>query len=188
MKRFLLILLILLVAIGGYYVGYHSANVNTTPPIVEPVRAVNPDIRVSFSPNGGCTNAIVNEINSARKSIRVQAYSYTSDEIVKALIAAHKRGVNVEVIVDKSQVNGLGSKVKETTLAGIPVYIDSKHAIAHNKIIIIDDTTLITGSFNFTKNAEEKNAENLLIIKSEPKLIENYDTNYAQHKGHTGVY
>ncbi|HTR44450.1 MAG TPA: phospholipase D-like domain-containing protein, partial [Thermodesulfovibrionales bacterium] len=53
---------------------------------------------------------------------------------------------------------------------GIPTYIDAQHAIAHNKVMIIDKETVITGSFNFTKAAEERNAENLLILKNKVRI------------------
>ena len=68
--------------------------------------------------------------------------------------------------------------------AGIPTYIDAKHAIAHNKIIIIDRRIVITGSFNFTRAAEENNAENLLIITS-PELAEKYLQNWQTHRDHS---
>ncbi|MGC8602602.1 MAG: phospholipase D-like domain-containing protein [Desulfomonilaceae bacterium] len=63
----------------------------------------NTPVQVYFSPNGGCTQAIVNEINNSKSEILVQAYSFTSTPIAKALLEAHKRGVKVEVILDKSQ-------------------------------------------------------------------------------------
>jgi phosphatidylserine/phosphatidylglycerophosphate/cardiolipin synthase-like enzyme len=73
------------------------------------------------------------------------------------------------------------------TNAGIPTFIDDKHAIAHNKIMIIDKTWVITGSLNFTKAAEEKNAENLLIILSR-ELAKQYLDNWLKHKGHSEAY
>ena len=72
--------------------------------------------------------------------------------------------------------------------AGIPTYIDAKHAIAHNKIMIIDGATLITGSFNFTKAAEEKNAENLLVMKGDAELIKKYLANFTEHLEHSEKY
>jgi len=66
----------------------------------------------------------------------------------------------------------------------IPTFIDSKHAIAHNKIMIIDKATVITGSFNFTKSAEERNAENLLVIKSKD-LAKLYLDNWGEHREHS---
>jgi phosphatidylserine/phosphatidylglycerophosphate/cardiolipin synthase-like enzyme len=72
--------------------------------------------------------------------------------------------------------------------AGIETQIDDQHAIAHNKIMIIDDATIITGSFNFTKAAEEKNAENLLVIKDAPDLVQQYTENVNVHAMHSHPY
>jgi phosphatidylserine/phosphatidylglycerophosphate/cardiolipin synthase-like enzyme len=145
-------------------------------------------IDVFFSPNGGATNAIVNEIGKARKEIVVQAYSFTSKPIAKALLDAKKRGISIVAVLDKSQRKEKYTAATFLSNAGIPVYIDDKHAIAHNKIIIIDRQTLITGSFNFTKAAEEKNAENLLVIKGNQKLIDQYLRNFELHKAHSEPY
>lgn len=97
---------------------------------------------------------------------------------------AKKRGVNVQVILDKSQKTQRYSSYTFFHNQNIPVYIDSSHAIAHNKIIIIDRQIVITGSFNFTKAAEEKNAENLLIIRSK-KLSDIYSHNWKKHESHS---
>jgi len=144
-------------------------------------------VQVCFSPNGGCTKAIVNEISNAQSEIYIQAYSFTSAPIAKALVEAHKRGVKVEAILDKSNVTGNYSSATFLKNAGIPTFIDSQHSIAHNKIIIIDKETVITGSFNFTRAAEEKNAENLLILKSK-ELAGQYLTNWEKHREHSEKY
>jgi len=141
-------------------------------------------IRVHFSPDGKPTAAIVNALDCAKTFIRVQAYSFTSDQIAAALKLAHGRGVDVQVILDKSQPNQHYTSATFLTNAKIPVFIDSKHAIAHNKIIVIDANTVITGSFNFTKAAETSNAENLLIIES-PELAQVYLENWEKHKRHS---
>ena len=145
-------------------------------------------VEVFFSPNGGATEAVVHEIGKARKEVLVQAYSFTSKPIAKALLDATKRGVKVSVVLDKSQRTQKYSGATFLVNVGIPVYIDSQHAIAHNKIIIIDRNTMITGSFNFTKAAEEKNAENLLVIKGNAQLVERYLTNFEEHKQHSEPY
>ena len=142
-------------------------------------------VAVYFSPRGGATEAIISEISKAKHTIQLQAYSFTSAPIAKALLEAHKRGVHVEAMLDKSQKTAKYTSATFLVNAGIPVLIDSKHAIAHNKIIIIDQSTLITGSFNFTKAAEEKNAENLLVIKGNQPLVDKYLRNYEEHKGHS---
>ena len=144
-------------------------------------------IQVFFSPNGGCTEAVVENLNHARSNVLVQAYSFTSAPIAKALVEAHRRGVKVEVILDKSQRTEKYSEADFLQHEGIPTYIDARHAIAHNKIMIIDGQTVITGSFNFTKAAEANNAENLLVI-GDPALAGKYLTNWKAHLAHSEAY
>ena len=144
-------------------------------------------VKVYFSPKGGCTEAIINEIDQAKTEILVQAYSFTSAPIAKALLNAHKKGVKVQAILDKSQRSEKYTSATFLTNAGIPTYIDDKHTIAHNKIMIIDKAKVITGSFNFTKAAEEKNAENILIISSK-ELAKPYLENWQRHREHSEPY
>jgi phosphatidylserine/phosphatidylglycerophosphate/cardiolipin synthase-like enzyme len=122
-----------------------------------------PTWEIYFSPKGGCTDAIVRELDKAQSTVLVQAYSFTSYRIAKGLLDAHKRGVKVEVILDKSQKGDQYSSADFLANSGISTRIDAQHAIAH-KVMIIDGETAITGSFKFTKAAEENNAENLLVI------------------------
>ena len=142
---------------------------------------------VYFSPNGGCTDAVVRELDKAQRTVLVQAYSFTSYKIAKALLDVHKRGVRIEVILDKSQKSDQYSSADFLANSGMSVKIDSRHAIAHNKVMIIDGETVITGSFNFTKAAEEKNAENLLVIHDK-KLAEKYIKNWQEHSQHSETY
>jgi phosphatidylserine/phosphatidylglycerophosphate/cardiolipin synthase-like enzyme len=142
------------------------------------------DIEVYFSPHGGATAAIVAELGMAKSSVNVLAYSFTSDPIAEALIAAHKRGVKVSMVVDSDETSGRGSDAKRVAGAGIPVLVDAKHAIAHNKVMVIDDMEVITGSFNFTTAAEHSNAENLLIIRR-PSLAGKYLANWKEHAAHS---
>jgi len=141
-------------------------------------------LQVHFSPDGKPTAAIINVIEKAKESIYVQAYSFTSAPIAQALKKAKSRDVDVQVILDKSQPYQRYTSAIFLKNAGIPVFIDKKHTIAHNKVIIIDVKTVVTGSFNFTKAAEEKNAENLLIIES-TELARVYLKNWEQHKAHS---
>jgi phosphatidylserine/phosphatidylglycerophosphate/cardiolipin synthase-like enzyme len=97
------------------------------------------------------------------------------------------RGMKVQAILDKSQRSEKYTSATFLTNAGIPTYIDGSHAIAHNKIMIIDKIKIITGSFNFTKAAEEKNAENVLIISSK-ELAKPYLDNWQKHKEHSDAY
>ncbi|MEI6714490.1 MAG: phospholipase D family protein [Verrucomicrobiota bacterium] len=153
-------------------------------------RAASPSIPlpdVYFSPDGGCTDAVVREIAKAKTSILVQAYSFTSSPIAGALVDAARRGIRIEAVLDKSNRTGRYSAADFLAHGHIPTYIDAKHAIAHNKVIVIDGQTVITGSFNFTKAAEESNAENLLILRSASLAIR-YANNILEHKSHSEPY
>jgi phosphatidylserine/phosphatidylglycerophosphate/cardiolipin synthase-like enzyme len=152
-----------------------------------PATQSTPQIAVYFSPHGGCTDTIVKELNAAKETVLVQAYSFTSAPIAKALMEAHKRGVKVQVILDKSQWTEKYSSATFFQNAGIPTFIDDKHAIAHNKVMVIDGRIVITGSFNFTKAAEESNAENLLVIQDE-ELAAKYAKNWQEHLEHSVPY
>ena len=145
------------------------------------------DEQVYFSPKGGCTEAIVKNLDQAERYVLVQAYSFTSKPIAEALVGAHKRGVKVKVLLDKSQRRGKGSKLGLLVDAGIPVSIDTKHSIAHNKVMIIDGVTVMTGSFNFTSAAEDKNAENLLVVHDKA-LAKQYRDNWNKHQQHSEPY
>lgn len=145
----------------------------------------NTRVEVYFSPKGGAQEGIVKAIDGAQKDIRVMAYSFTAEPIAQALIviAAHKRGIDVTVLLDKSQQRAQRGKMQQLLAAGITVYIDTAHAIAHNKVIIIDGARVITGSYNFRKAAEERNAENVLIVDS-AVLAQKYLQEFATHKKH----
>ncbi len=147
----------------------------------------NAPVKVLFNPGGRCTEAIIEEINNAKTEILVQAYSFTARPIEKALVEAHKRGVDVHVIIDERKSRTQGSQATFLANQNIPTYIDGEHQYAHNKIMLLDGTTAITGSFNFTKAAEGKNAENLLIIKS-GELAKLYRDNWNEHRQHSEIF
>lgn len=142
---------------------------------------------VYFSPQGGCTQAIIKELDGAKKEVLVQAYAFTSAPVAKALLNAHTRGVKVKVLLDKSQKQNKYSSADFLAHSGIPTMIDAAHRIAHNKVVIIDGETVITGSFDFTPAAEEKNAENLLVIRDRG-LPGRYIQNFWEHEVHAEPY
>ncbi len=89
-------------------------------------------------------------MDHAKKSVLVQAYQFTSKPIAESLVQAKKRGVDIKVILDESQTSSKHSVINELFEHKIPIWIDFKPAIAHSKVIIIDEQKIITGSFNFT--------------------------------------
>jgi phosphatidylserine/phosphatidylglycerophosphate/cardiolipin synthase-like enzyme len=173
--------MLLVLALGA------NAQRNSGQPALTPA-AVEDGIAVFFSPKGGCTEAVVQAIDSAKRTLDVQAYSFTSTDIAAAIGRAHERGVKVRTVLDKSNETGKYSGATYLANKGVPVWIDSKHSIAHNKVIVIDGTNVITGSFNFTQAAEKSNAENLVIITGRPKVARAYAENFEGHLGHSEKY
>src|SRR5450759_2309454 len=93
------------------------------------IQLTNTNAQVYFSPHGGCTDAIVKELDKAKSEILVQAYSFTSKEIAQALVNAKKRGIQIQIILDRSNRSGKYSAGDFTAHMGIPTYIDFQHAI-----------------------------------------------------------
>lgn len=154
------------------------------------VRAEGPamaEVSTCFSPGPvHCADVIADAIDAARTSVRVQAYWFTSRPILRALAAARKRGIDVAVILDRSQDRREASGATYTaatylTNAGIPVFIDPASGIAHNKVIILDATAVVTGSFNFTAAADTRNAENVVILRS-PEVADWYGRNWTRRQ------
>jgi phosphatidylserine/phosphatidylglycerophosphate/cardiolipin synthase-like enzyme len=147
--------------------------------------ATPPSVAVFFSPKGGCTDTVVRELKAARGEVLVQAYSFSSKPIAQALVDAKLRGARVEILLDRSNEQEAYSDLKFFAEQGLTPLVDAQHAIAHNKVIIVDRTTVLTGSFNFTHQAEAENAENLVVIKGHAELIRAYAANFEAHKGHS---
>ena len=144
-----------------------------------------PSVDVYFSPKGGCTDAVLAEVKKARREILVLAYSFSSKAIAQALVDAKTRGVHVEIILDRSQEVEKYSDLPFLLEQKLTPVIDAQHAIAHNKVMLIDQKTIITGSFNFTHQAETENGENLLIVKRHRDLMTLYRQNFHVHKNHS---
>ena len=136
------------------------------------------EITPCFTPGQDCTGLIVEQLDRARVRVLVQAYSMTSEPIMQALAQARRRGVDVRVLLDKSNEQERYTAATFLMNQGVAVLIDDKVAIAHNKVMVIDDVHVITGSFNFTKAAQERNAENVLLIRQSPELAQNYIQNW----------
>lgn len=147
-------------------------------------------ITVLFSPSytgESCASNIVQQINQAKESIYISTYQFTSSNICTAVTDAHARKVKVEMIIDRSVMGTKNQQLTRCLNKKIKVWLDKKHNIMHNKIMIIDTNIVITGSYNFTNNAEKNNAENLTIIKS-AEIAKQYMDNWKIHKKHSILF
>jgi len=132
---------------------------------------------VYFSPKGGCAERIIQEIDRADSLIDVAMYSFTSEPIAEALVRAFRRGVRIRVLLDKGQAGGKYSKDEYLAQNGIEVVLDRRRGKMHNKFCIIDRNVLITGSYNWTKSAEEENQENMLVFEGS-QVVEIYQERF----------
>lgn len=131
--------------------------------------------QVGFSPKGDGERLIINAIQDAKKSIELAAYSFTSEPVASALILAHQRGVALRVVVDRgSNLRQLHSRWKELHHNGVPIRLNGRYAIFHHKFMVIDGKHLQTGSFNYSANAQLRNAENVLLLFQVPDIAKQY--------------
>ena len=124
-----------------------------------------------------CALVAVAEIAKAQKTVELQAYGFTEQHIAQSLIDAKNRGVDVKVIVDKTAVHERNGETQVLAQAGVPVWVDHIPRIAHNKVIVIDGSTVETGSLNWTWAASHANAENTLVLR-DPALAAAYEANF----------
>jgi phosphatidylserine/phosphatidylglycerophosphate/cardiolipin synthase-like enzyme len=155
----------------------------------QPAPAANAYVEVAFTPGDDVAGRIIAAIGQARRQVLVQAFSFTHDGIAQALMDAHRRGVEVRLIADREQTEQLErGLVPALARAGIPVWLDGEHQSAHNKVMVIDaglpTARVITGSFNFTRAAQFKNAENVVFIAGSDALVQAYVRNWQRHLKH----
>lgn len=126
-----------------------------------------------FSPDNDILSSLVKEIESAKKSIHFMAFSFTEDTLGSAMRDRFESGIDIQGVFEKRQISQY-SEYEQMKAAGMSVIQDRNKGTMHHKVIVIDEETVITGSYNFSKNAEERNSENLLIIKGNPDIAQAY--------------
>lgn len=124
-------------------------------------------LQYCFSPGGNCSSIIVQWVERANSSIHILIYSFTLDEVRDALIQARSRGVEVKVVMERSNANGTGSEYQNLKSAGIDVRLDTNSADMHDKVMIVDGHIVVTGSMNWSNTGVTRNNENLLVIDSQ---------------------
>jgi len=121
-------------------------------------------IETYFSPDDGASSRIVELIQGAQEGIDFLAFALTSDPIGEALLQRHREGLPIRGVVEASQSKATGAETSKLGLAGIDIRLDANPENMHHKAMIFDQSIVLLGSYNFTRSAEEKNDENILII------------------------
>lgn len=151
-------------------------------PYPDPIPAEG-QVIAAFTPEHDVAELIADQIAAAKREVLVLAFSFTNRKITTALIKAHRRGVRVEIVADREQtLNVPQSTIRDLVNARLPVWLDNRFAAAHNKVMIFDGVHVLTGSFNFTQAAQNRNAENVLLTLNAPRLAARYKENYERRK------
>lgn len=143
-------------------------------------------VEVAYSPADDAEALVLRVIDGARRTLHVQAYVFTSRPVAAALVAAHRRGVRVEVLAD-AEMNrrAKGNAIPQLLAAGVPVAFETRYAAAHNKVLIADadgpGCAVMTGSYNFTWSAKSRNAENVLVLRDNCALAQSFLRNWQRH-------
>ena len=193
-KQFFYIMAISLIIgfIAGISVNYQNIRVFIdniklhNSPGHDPILIGSSEIELCFTPPSGCAAKIAKLISEAKESVYVQAYGFTSNQIVGQLIDAHNRGVEVRILLDESNLASKYSRIRQMTGNGIDVSIDKVPGIAHNKVIILDRQKVVTGSFNFTNSADTRNAENIIIV-NDKEIAKRYLQNWFFRKSSNAI-
>ena len=144
-------------------------------------------VEVAFTPGDDIAGLIVKRIGQAKERVQMQAYLFTDRRIANALLAARKRGVEVEIVGDAAQQQAGGlPHLRALDRAGVRVFLNAAFAASHNKIVIVDGASasaaVITGSYNFTQAAQAKNAENVVVISGNRAVTDRFVDNFERHR------
>ena len=146
-------------------------------------------VQYAFTPGDHADSMIIATIDDARQQILVQAYSFTHRRIAEALIRARRRGVDVAVLADAEQARGEPGVLLDLVRGKVLLRYDHHHAAAHNKTMVIDpglaQCAVVTGSYNFTTAAQQRNAENALVLRANTPLCDAYAGNWQRHYNHS---
>jgi len=140
-----------------------------------------------FSPGETCRAAIIYEINSAVRTLKVCVFTISDDQIAAALLAAHHKGIGVKILTDNDKLHDLGSDIGSLAKEGIQIRIDNTPNHMHHKFMIADEKSLLTGSYNWTNSAARYNHENVLVTNN-PGLVKSFLNEFEKLWQKMGVY
>lgn len=143
---------------------------------------------VFFSPDAGTDQALAVAIGEARQRIWVAGYFFTSSVVAKAIEAAHRRHVDVRVVLDSSQATQRYSSATFFHNQGVPLWINARYPVMHHKLLLIDADTVGFGSMNFTRAGARQNAENFNLFRRWPQLADTYAREFLRLQSESEPY
>ncbi|MBX2957029.1 MAG: DUF1669 domain-containing protein [Cyclobacteriaceae bacterium] len=152
---------------------------NTNSALVTPSVGSSDTSDVYFSPGDACRTAIIQQINSAVRELKICVFTISDDLITNALITTHKKGIAVQVVTDNDKLLDEGSDIEQLASEGIEVKIDDTPYHMHHKFMVADERVLVTGSYNWTRSAARFNHENILLTR-ETGVVKSYLKEFSQ--------
>jgi phosphatidylserine/phosphatidylglycerophosphate/cardiolipin synthase-like enzyme len=137
-------------------------------------------LSVCFSPGGNCADQIIYWIGRANSSIHILIYSFTLDTISSALISAKQKNPALDIRIVWDTSNSTGTEYQRLKNASFNMHIDHRNGLMHDKVAIIDGHIIITGSFNWSADANQRNRENLIVLDSQT-VGSAYEQNFQQN-------
>lgn len=135
-------------------------------------------VETHFSPAEEIALTVVRVIDGAQHSVDMAAFSFSHPDITAALVRSHQRGVRVQFLMDYTQSRLATCRANDLLQAGIEVRTRHRRGFQHNKYVIIDESIVLTGSYNFTNSADDRNTENLLVIRNAPGVVRGFADDY----------
>jgi phosphatidylserine/phosphatidylglycerophosphate/cardiolipin synthase-like enzyme len=135
---------------------------------------------LGFSPGGTSLSVVLKAISASKSTLTMACYEFTSRDIAEAIESVAHQGVKVRIVADAKSAKDKYSQISILRSAGIPIRLDAHYAIHHHKFIIIDSSSIETGSFNYTSSAITRNAENALVLWNVPNLAGDYSKEFER--------
>lgn len=143
-----------------------------------------PSVSAYFSPKGGSAEAVVQCLVKARKEVLVLARSFACPPIAKAVLDAKLRGVRVDIVLDRQNEKDPTSDLHLFAEQGLAPTLDTHFTCCHDNLILIDGRTLILGSFDFTRQADEENSDSLLVVSGFPAVMQACRKHFQDARAH----
>lgn len=153
-----------------------------------PAPSAGAQVQVFFSPGDDTDRAIAQAMAQARQRIWIAGYYFTSSTLAKALDQAHARGLDVRVVLDRSQVSQRYSSATYFHNHGVPLWINARYPVMHHKFVLIDQDTVGFGSMNFTRAGAQQNAENFNLFRRWPQLVGTYAAEFQRLQKESAKY
>ena len=137
--------------------------VRSTTNVLMTATSLSDSSKAYFSPGEECRDAILQQINSAVKSLKICVFTISDDQIARSILLAHQKGIDVKILSDNDKLYDMGSDIGTLSREGIEIRIDNTPNHMHHKFMIADGEHLLTGSYNWTNSAARYNHENVLV-------------------------